>query len=226
LHAVLMFAPASHNFPDSLYTVAILGSLIGLFSKEGIRFGLLGVATQSLRWPGGILSSVFALLYGYFNKEMPIKGLQYLWIGIFLGGIIAGLAMLTGDAKDLLFILYFETFPEHWHGNYEAGHLLSRIPGFYQKWILYSGGTFLLTVPFLWHKRGSVLRIMLGGTLIYSLILATIDHDPTHYFLPLIAITGPCFIYASSIITQPLQQRTFLGLGIFGSLFYLCYGMI
>ena len=38
--------------------------------------------------------------------------------------------MLSGDAEDLLFILYFETFPEHWHGNYNPLDLLGRLPSF------------------------------------------------------------------------------------------------
>ena len=41
---------------------------------------------------------------------------------------LAGVAMLTGDAEDLLFILYFETFPEQLARQFNPLDLLSRVP--------------------------------------------------------------------------------------------------
>ena len=112
---------------------------------------------------------------------------------------IAGLAMMTGDAEDLLFILYFETFPEHWHGNYNPVDLISRLPNFYAHWTMYTGGGLLLAAPFLLghaNRLRNNLRVILGTALLYSLILGTIDHNPSHYFLPLVALTGPAVICA------------------------------
>ena len=40
------------------------------------------------------------------------------------------IATMTGDAEDLLFILYFEPFPEHWPGETEPLTLLGPVPHF------------------------------------------------------------------------------------------------
>jgi hypothetical protein len=229
VHALLMLEPASHNFPDSLYTVALLSVLIGLQMRDQKRFAIMGVLSQALRWPGAILATAFALL-SYANHKHPIKEyLQYLWLGVGVGIIVTGLAVLSGDAEDVLFILYFETFPEHWHNNYSLGDLLSRMPNFYKKWIMYTGGMLVLTLPFLWGKdieARKSLRTILGGAFGYSVILATIDHDPSHYFLPLIAITGPSFVAASTCLQQGLQQRIFLSVGLLGTVIYLWTGIV
>lgn len=225
-HANLMFVPASHNFPDSLYTVGILGMLIGIFSQEPLRFGILGIATQALRWPGTLLSSGFILLYFWREKISPLPYLRYLWIGTGLGVLIAVGAIFLGDPEDVLFILYFETFPEHWHGNYNFLDLLSRYPNFYQKWIMYTGGMLLLSLPFLWNQQNKAVFTLLGGAFAYSLILASIDHDPSHYFLPLVAITGPAFVASSTCIPNLTQQRLYLSLGIIGVVVYLWIGIV
>lgn len=225
-HASLMLEPASHNFPDSLYTVAILGTLIGIFSQEPLRFGLLGTATQALRWPGTFLSTGFILLYFWREKHSPLPYLKFLWMGAGLGVLIAGLAILFGDPEDVLFILYFETFPEHWHGNYNPIELLSRYPTFYKKWIMYTGGMLLLSLPFVWNQHNKAIFTLLGGAFAYSLILASIDHDPSHYFLPLVAITGPAFVASSTCIPNLTQQKIFLSLGIFGVSIYLWLGIV
>ena len=101
------------------------------------------------------------------------------------GILVTALAMLTGDAEDLLFILYFETFPEHWHGNFNFLDLISRIPSFYGHWALYTGGGLLLALPFLWGTRTPArtnLQWIMGCALGYSSLLATIDHHPSHYY--------------------------------------------
>ena len=55
---------------------------------------------------------------------------------------------------------------------------------------------------------------------LYSLMLATIDHHPTHYFLPLLAVTGVAVGCASSAL-QPNHLKTLfplvclVGLGLF-----------
>ncbi|NOY27404.1 MAG: hypothetical protein GXP62_16180 [Oligoflexia bacterium] len=108
---------------------------------------------------------------------------------------------LMGGLDDMLFILYFETFPEHWHGHYQLSGLASRVPEFYWIWLRYTGGGLLLAAlcivgPSNSARRG--LRFLLASALIYSLLLCTIDHHPTHYFLPLIALTGPAVVAAST----------------------------
>jgi hypothetical protein len=104
---------------------------------------------------------------------------------------------------DLLFVLYFETFPEHWHGDFSLPSLLPRIPDFYWLWLRYSGGGVLLALAGLpgaptLARRGA--RFLLLGAFAYSLILSTVDHHPTHYFLPLVALTGPALIATSAAL--------------------------
>ena len=65
------------------------------------------------------------------------------WVGV--GAIIAAIGVASGVLNDLLFILYFETFPEHWHGDYRVTKLL-RVPGFYALWTVYTGGGLLVAI--------------------------------------------------------------------------------
>ena len=44
----------------------------------------------------------------------------------------------------------------------------------------------------------SATRWLLTAIGLYSLLLATIDHHPTHYFLPLVAVTGVATVTASA----------------------------
>ncbi|MEC7985493.1 MAG: hypothetical protein VX278_10030 [Myxococcota bacterium] len=237
VHGLLMVEPGSFNFPDSLYTAAILATLIALFEKKPLHFGLMGIATQALRWPGAILCSIFWILFYRLRKEPnsnqsdyqfnPILSIRWLWIFVAGGIVIAGIASLTNDADRLLEILYFETFPEHWHGNYNPIDLLSRMPAFYGKWFLYTGGSIVLALPFVIGPRSSqrsALQIILGGAFVYSLLLATIDHHPSHYFLPLVALTGPALVCAFSCLHK---GATFLvSLSLLGISIYLWNGIV
>ena len=72
--------------------------------------------------------------------------------------MIGGIAVLSGDAEDILFILYFETFPEHWHGNYNPVALISRMPEFYGKWGMYTGGGFDSPVAVLFGLKEEIAK--------------------------------------------------------------------
>lgn len=230
VHALLMFEPGSQNFPDSLFAAAILGVWTSIFQGASRRFGLLGFLSQALRWPGAILSTLFFLSQYSLNTERDtenIKGsMMILWSSIGIGILIAGLAMLTGDAEDLLFVLYFETFPEHWHGNFNPFELLKRIPQFFKMWTFYTGGMLVLSLPFLFNVYNKTITPLLLSILGYGLLLGTIDHHPSHYFLPLVACTGPTFVACSTCIPQPNHQKLYLGLGIVGVLIYLWFGIV
>ena len=111
------------------------------------------------------------------------------------------IGVATGVLEDLLFILYFETFPEHWHGDYRATKLVPRVPGFYALWAVYTGGGLILaSVAAVLAKASETrdsLRWLVASLLGYSALLATIDHHPTHYFLPLVAGIGVAVVVAS-----------------------------
>ena len=188
----------------------------------------MGVLAQALRWPGAILATLMLLVWNRYQRErLDIKPhLKYLWGFISIGAAISGLAILTGDAEDLFFILYFETFPEHWHGNFNPLDLLKRIPIFFASWTMYTGGTLILSVPFLFNKHNKSLTPILGTMILYGLLLGTIDHHPSHYFLPLVACTGPVFVASATCLTNPTHQRFYCTIGIIGILVYLWFGIV
>ena len=94
---------------------------------------------------------------------------------------------------------------------------------------MYTGGGLLLAIPFLIghaNRLRNNLRVILGTALIYSLILGTIDHNPSHYFLPLVALTGPAVICAigslpNRNIQMGLSVLQLLGIGV-----YLWFGIV
>ena len=142
----------------------------------------------------------FFLRRALFARARPWRGLGLLWAGVAVGGVVAVVAAATGHADDLLFILYFETFPEHWHGEYAPPTLMGRVPGFYLNWMVYTGGGLVAAVLGAIGARNPprlALRALLAAALAYSALLCTIDHHPTHYYLPLVGLTGPMVVAAA-----------------------------
>ena len=204
-HGLLMLEPASTNFPDSLYAAAILGVAMALAAGRARAFAAMGIWSQALRWPGAIVASLLAIAFATLSRARPWRGLGILWAGVALGGAVAAVAAATGHADDLLFILYFETFPEHWHGEADAAALLGRVPRFYGTWALYTGGGLVAAVALALGRHNpprAGARALIASALAYSVFLATIDHDPTHYYLPLIALTGPAVVVGSAATHQ------------------------
>ena len=223
-HGLLMLEPGSHNFPDSLYAAAVVSLLPALVHGSALRFGLMGALTQALRWPGTVLASIVLAASAVWMRE-DIRGRLGFLVGfVALGGLIAFAAVFTGDAEDLAFILYFETFPEHWHGEYAASSLLPRIPAFYAIWLAYSGGALALTLPAAFgpgNPARKSLRVLLTVAIAYSLLLCTVDHHPTHYFLPLVALMGPAVVAASAAIRARPIALGLVALHALGTLWFL-----
>ena len=211
-HGLLMLEPASANFPDSLYAAAILGVATAAAGGRGGALGGMGIWAQALRWPGAVLSTFMAVGFAVFTRARPWRGLGLLWAGVGLGALVALAAAALGQADDLLFILYFETFPEHWHGEYAPPELAARVPGFYLSWLTYTGGGLLVATLGAFGARNpprSALRALLFAALAYSALLCTIDHHPTHYFLPLVGLTGP-MVVAAAAAARPRLLRSAL----------------
>jgi uncharacterized membrane protein len=84
--------------------------------------------------------------------------------------------------------------------------LIPRVPGFYALWSVYTGGGLLLAAAAAgWTNASparSAARWLLGAAGLYSVLLATIDHHPTHYFLPLVAVTGVAVVAASDALVK------------------------
>lgn len=201
VHAMLMFEPASTNFPDSLYAAAVLAVAAAVAGGRPGWFAALGIAAGLLRWPGVVLSSILVLAWWLSGHERPWRNLATLWGLVLAGGAGAAALYLLGGLPDLPFILYFETFPEHWHGQYALPALVARLPEFYWIWLRYTGGALSLALlgclgPGSPARRGA--RALVGAALAYSLLLSSIDHHPSHYFLPLVALSGPALVAASA----------------------------
>jgi hypothetical protein len=228
-HGLLMLEPASTNFPDSLYAASILGVAGALAAGRERAFAGMGLWSQALRWPGAIVASILALAFITLGRARPWRGLGLLWGGVIAGGLIAALAAATGHAEDLLFILYFETFPEHWHGEADPLALLTRVPGFYGTWMVYTGGALIAAVGLSLGRNNpprSGARALIAAALVYSTFLATIDHDPTHYYLPLVALTGPAVV-AGCAAARPRLVRLSVPIAILvGILIFLWKGQV
>ncbi len=228
-HGLLMLEPASFNFPDSLYAAALIGVAAAIASGRGGWIVGLGIGAGLLRWPGVVVTSLLLLAWWAARGERPWAHLGRLWGWVLLGAVLALVGVLTGDLEDLLFILYFETFPEHWHGEYALGELFSRVPGFYRLWLVYTGGGLLLAVLGALGKASTArqgTRFLLLGFGAYSLLLCTIDHHVTHYFLPLVGATGVAVLTASAALSSRWLRIAFPILCLAGLWIFLWNGQV
>ncbi|MFT5682482.1 MAG: hypothetical protein ACI8RZ_003400 [Myxococcota bacterium] len=228
-HGLLMIEPGSTNFPDSLFAAALLGVAVSLAAGRTAGFAAMGMIAGMLRWPGVITASILAGVWWWVQGESTAKRIGILWGLAALGGLAAFIAVTTGDAEDLAFVLYFETFPEHWHGEYSIGELLGRIPGFYATWIRYTGGALLLALPMVIGAptpERRALRFLLVSIGLYSLFLCTIDHHPTHYFLPLVGFSGPILAVAATTLRRPQARGGLVILWLIGLLIFLKMGQV
>ncbi len=205
---VLMHAEA--NFPDNMFALSITAACYALTRADATAFGGTGMASTVLRYPGSAVVSFAALLWALFNGRWraAIRPLATLWLpiaGFCVAMLLAG--AVTGQLRDWFFVLYFETFPEHWHGEYAGTALLPRIPLFYAELVEYGGWLPLFALPLLGRGARWLTAVALG----YSLLLCTIDHFTIHYHLPLMALLAA----AAGCNTAEIGRRwgTFAGVG-------------
>lgn len=228
-HGLLMIEPGSTNFPDSLFAAALLGVAVSLAAGRTAGFAAMGMLAGMLRWPGVITATIIAGVWWWVQRESTAKRVGLLWGVVAVGGLAAIAAVMSGDAEDLAFILYFETFPEHWHGNLDPMELLSRVPAFYASWIRYTGGALLLALPMVLGAPTAerrALRFLLLSIGLYSLFLCTIDHHPSHYFLPLVGFTGPILAVAATTLRRPQARGGLVMLWLIGLLIFLWMGQV
>jgi hypothetical protein len=172
-HARLMLEPGSAGMPDSLYTLAVLG----VFGGAGLEWG---VVAQLARYPGALISAL-ALAW---QRRWRTLG----WFGLGISGLLllVGVAgWLSGSLSGWIQTATWETGPEHWHGEFDPWVLIGRAPTFYGTWFAYAGASPLLAL--IGSSKAS--RALLGTAFSYSLLLCTVDHFPSHYFLPLVQLS-------------------------------------
>ncbi len=215
VHGRLMIEPGSFNFPDSLYAAGLVGGMAALLGGSALRTGSMGLASSLLRYPGAVVIAgaavLKALLDGKLRAIVRPAGIAAA-VGAMLLALVALVGLVSGNLEEWLRILWFETFPEHWHGEGDPRVLLARVPRFYQMWVVYAGAAPLLAIV---GARGRSLLILLTA-LSYSLLLCTIDHFPSHYFLPLIHLSAVALAAGAGTLPQRLPRWIILGLGVAG----------
>ncbi len=178
-HAKLLLEPGSAMLPDSLYTLALVGAVTALATGRG--FTGYALLAQLCRYPGSLVAAIAGLLAGEPRRVARMLGVVLAVAAAFAVG-----GWLSGRLDGWIATVAWETGPEHWHGEHDPAVLLGRAPRFYGLWLAYAGGLPVLAA--LRWPRGT--RVLLGTALVYSLLLCTIDHSPSHYFLPLVHLAA------------------------------------
>jgi len=189
-HGALITSDASMNFPDTMYALALVGSVALLVAGRFRMFLTWAVLAALLRYPGAVVVALGALTYMATDKER--RGLVtdaivkfVMGISVFCGAMLIA-AVLSESLEAWLFALYFETVPEHFNNNPEALPLLERPLEFFKYWGRVGGIALLFALPL----RGPMARTAFGTALLYAPFLMFIDHFSSHYFLPLIALAS------------------------------------
>ena len=226
-HAHLLLEPGSTNFPDGLYAAAVVTLLASLHEPRRHAAAAFGLAAQALRWPGGVLAALFLGAARALAGLPTGRAAAGLALGLALGVGVAALAAATGHAEDLLFVLYFETIPEHYHDEVAPPVLLARVPDFLALLVRYTGGAVLVAALGAFGPANGPRRALwsaLAPTAAYALLLGTIDHHPTHYFLPLVALSGP--LAAAAAATLPRGGALLAALPLAGVAAFLWHGEV
>ena len=74
-HGLLMFEPASFNFPDSLYAAALIAVAGAIATGRTGWIVALGIAAGLLRWPGVVVTSLLLLAWWVSQGERPWRHL-------------------------------------------------------------------------------------------------------------------------------------------------------
>ena len=240
VHFKLMFDPGSTNFPDSLYAAALLGGVGSLFrasKSDNMRWWVVAfaIAAGALRYPGVIIITLAGVLMWLLARRTAWRALRLLWVSVgVIAAIVFGVAWLMGQLDHLVFTLWFETGPEHYHGDYGLLSMLQRAPEFFYKWISYLGfGNFWVfgiifslgtTIWLLLANKTS--RWISATALCYGVLLSTIDHSPTHYFLPLIGLSGLSIASASSTLRGSITRLVVPTLFVAAGLLFVVTGKV
>lgn len=197
-HARLMLEPGSAGLPDTLYTLAVVALVA---SPAGAGWGIVA---QLARYPGTLISGLFLLYSGRFRDAARL--------GVSVGILVLAFALVgqaSGALEGWIATATWETGPEHWHGETDPTVLLGRAPEFYRVWLGYAGLAPLIALSG-WNRA---VRVLFGTAVTYSLLLCTIDHFPSHYFLPLLWLS---VIAVAAAKPGPWALRTWLALAGLG----------
>lgn len=193
----LMLEPSNFGMPDTLHAAALMMALAALRGSApgGVGFGAAATLAQLLRYPGAGFAAVPALLDRQTTRATRmLAGVLALAAGFAIVGAI------TGELSGWLRTFAWETGPEHWHGDLDPVTLMRRVPDFVVQLIAYSGGTGLLAalmLPAMPRGARTDVSVVLGAVLFQVALLGTVDHHPSHYFLPGVMLSGVALAVAS-----------------------------
>jgi hypothetical protein len=217
----LMVVDGSMNFPDPLYALALLASVVALFAQRPRVFVAWGLLASLSRYPGAVvLLMAGACLLALDPQRSRRAALALVRLALLLA-LFCGAMLVAGLLSERLeawfFALYFETVPEHF-GHEGAPPLLERAWDFLRVWGL-SGG--LAALPALLPPRGMLARVALGTALLYAPFLMFIDHVSHHYFLPLLALGATAAAASMARLAEPWRTRLGLALALGSGLLLL-----
>ena len=187
-----MVLDGSLNFPDSLYALALVASVVALCSSRTRVFVVWAGLAALLRYPGAVVVAMagFTLLaVDPLKRRRIIDALvRFALVIVMFCGVMLVIGGLTKSLDTWLFALYFETVTEHWTKNpaYSVLPWKQRPLEFVRLWMLFGGGVLIAALPL----RGRLSKVALGTAVLYAPFLAFIDHFSHHYFLPLIGLAG------------------------------------
>lgn len=189
-HTELITSDASMNFPDTLYALGLVGSVVLLVAGRFRMFLLWAALAALLRYPGAVVVGLAALTFMATDKQrraLVTDAIVKFVMGlcVFCGAMLIA-AIASESLEAWLFALYFETVPEHFNNNPDALPLLRRPLEFFKYWGRVGGIALLFALPL----RGTMARTAFGTALLYAPFLMFIDHFSSHYFLPLIALAS------------------------------------
>ncbi|MFM7203090.1 MAG: hypothetical protein ACKO6N_20065 [Myxococcota bacterium] len=207
-HARIIIGSGSTNFPDNLYALLVMASVYALLSGRAVGYGAAATLTTLVRYPGVAVMVLLPLVQGWLYPGRRRGVLKAASAGMVLVGVICVGFVLVGSMKGQLphwlEILYFETFPEHFHGDYALSSLLPRPPEFYGLLLQYLGYTPLLLVL----ARTRLAWLTALTCLLYTFLLCFIDHFPSHYFITPMYLLGVALV--STCASQEGPRRLVL----------------
>jgi len=212
VHAKLLYEPGSAMMPDTLYTAAVLAALAALGRarsgdpRHAHAFARFGLGAQLARYPATYLTVALAL--GGGPRRIPLL-LGYVAAAMV---VVGGAGLATGQIDGWLATAWYETGPEHWHGDTDPAVLLGRVPAFLGLWLGYAGATPILAAV----RWPPGTRAALGGALLYAALLATVDHHPSHYFLPLVHLPALALGISAGALRGRAGRFALPALGLLG----------
>ena len=206
-HGRMMVHDGSTNFPDHLYALALVLSVVLLRSGRLRLFLLWAALAALLRYPGAVVvgfSGLCLALADPGRRRIVRRALARLVFGLAaFCAVMMVVGFFSDRLSDWLYALYFETIPEHFQANPDAPPFWTRPLFFGWMWAMLGGGVLVFAPPF----RGALSRVAAGTALLYAPFLAFIDHTSHHYFLPLIALVATSTTASLARDPHPLRRR-------------------